>query len=280
MRQFILPASWEGGLACEIAGRDAHRLTAVLRLGPGDSFPARGADGLSYACTIIDAGRGRVRLSVSPVAPAAQGYLPDVRAGVATQLPHGEPPASGTMSVGMPRLRLAIGFLKGASLDDVVRMAAESGVAEIIPLVTERSVPMEHTSGRVERLRRVVNEALGQSGSSTATHVTDPLAIGDLCKQTSPGDIAGLRLFFHEMPLAQASIHRYCTDKLEEILACVGPEGGFSDAEIGALTSAGFRPAWLGPTVLRAGTAAIFAIASIRIVCLESSSWSMNESKE
>ena len=54
MRQFILPASWDGGLACEIAGRDAHRLTAVLRLGPGDSFPARGADGLSYACTIIE----------------------------------------------------------------------------------------------------------------------------------------------------------------------------------------------------------------------------------
>jgi len=280
MRQFILPASWDGGLACEIAGRDAHRLTAVLRLGPGDSFPARGADGLSYACTIIDAGRGRVRLSVSPATTTARGYLPDFRAGATMQWPRGEPPASGTVLARMPRLRLAVGFLKGASLDDVVRMAAEAGVAEIIPLVTERSVPMQHTSGRVERLRRVANEALGQSGSPTLTQVTDPLAINDLCHQTPPAGIASLRLFFHERPLAQASIHRYCTDKLDEILACVGPEGGFSDAEIGALTGAGLRPAWLGPTVLRAGTAAIFAIASIRIVCLESPSWSTNELKE
>ncbi len=280
MRQFILPASWDGGQACEIAGRDAHRLTAVLRLGPGDSFPARGTDGLSYSCTVVEAGRGRVLLSVASAAPSGQGYLPDVRAGIVASPPRGEPSASGTTSARAPRLRLAVGFLKGASLDEVVRMAAEAGVAEIIPLVTERSVPMEHTAGRVERLRRVCTEALGQSGSPILTQVTDPRTIGDLCRQRPPDGIASLRLFFHERPLAQASIHRYCTDKLEEIFVCVGPEGGFSDAEIDALTSAGFRPAWLGPTVLRAGTAAIFAIASIRIVCLESSSWSTNESKE
>lgn len=278
MRQFILPASWDGGTACEIIGRDAHRLTAVLRLGPGDTFPALDADGSPHGCTIIDAGHGRVRLSVA--AAAAAGYRPDVRVGATAPMNGTDAYESAPCSTVAPRLRLAVGFLKGSSLDDVVRAAAESGVAEIIPLVTERSVPMEHTAGRVERLRRVVAEALGQSGSPTPTRVADPISISRLCDRPHPTDSAGLRLFFHEKPLAQASIHRYCTDKLEEILACVGPEGGFSDAEIAALASAGFRPAWLGPTVLRAGTAAIFAIASIRIVCLERSSWSMTESRE
>ena len=87
-------------------------------------------------------------------------------------------------------------------------------------------------------------------------------------------------MFFHEAPLAQASIHRYCTGVHEEIVACVGPEGGFDDAEIRALYKGGFLPAWLGPTVLRAETAAVFAVASLRIVCLERSSWSMTESNE
>jgi 16S rRNA (uracil1498-N3)-methyltransferase len=279
MRQFILPASWDGGVGCEIMGRDAHRLTAVLRLGPGDSFPALAADGSSYACTIVEAGHGRVLLSVAASASTALGYRPDVRAGA---MPTNAIDAfeSAVSAAPMPRLRLAVGFLKGSSLDDVVRMATESGVADIIPLVTERSVPMDHTAGRVERLRRVVTEALGQSGSPVPTRVEDPISISDLCNRTHSADIPGLRLFFHEMPLAQATIHRYCTDTLEEILACVGPEGGFSEAEIGALSGAGFQPAWLGPTVLRAGTAAIFAIASIRIVCLERSSWSMIESRE
>ena len=284
MRQFILPASWDGGPACEILGREAHRLATVLRLGPGDSFPALGPDGASYHCTIASAGHGSVVLSVTKAEPTAAGYKPDVRAGAATPKARGfarEAGGSGAPDAApVPRLRLAVGFLKGSGLDDVVRVAAEAGVAEVIPLVTERSIPMEHTAGRVERLRRVVAEALGQSGSPIPTNVTDAVQLSDLCARGPVTNAGILRLCFHEMPLAQASIHRYCTDKLEEIFACVGPEGGFSDAELGALAGAGFQPAWLGPTVLRAGTAAIFAIASIRIVCLERSSWSMIESRE
>lgn len=284
MRQFILPASWDGGPACEISGREAHRLATVLRLGPGDSFPALGPDGASYHCTIASAGHGSVLLSVTKAEPTATGYKPDVRAGAATPRTRGSSyEVAGTAAPGatpVPRLRLAVGFLKGSGLDDVVRVAAEAGVAEVIPLVTDRSVPMEHTAGRVKRLRRVVAEALGQSGSPIPTKVADAVQLRDLCARSPVADGGIMRLCFHEMPLAQASIHRYCTDKLEGIFACVGPEGGFSDAELGALTGAGFQPAWLGPTVLRAGTAAIFAIASIRIVCLERSSWSVIESKE
>ncbi|GAB1456439.1 hypothetical protein MASR2M48_17470 [Spirochaetota bacterium] len=41
----------------------------------------------------------------------------------------------------MPRLSLAVGFLKGSKLDDVVRAATEAGVSEILPLITARSIP-------------------------------------------------------------------------------------------------------------------------------------------
>ena len=43
----------------------------------------------------------------------------------------------------------------------------------------------------------------------------------------------------------------------------IGPEGDFSPAEIGRARAAGFRPASLGPLVLRSETASIFVAAAL-----------------
>lgn len=284
MRQLVLPDSWNGGPACTLSGSAARRLSSVLRMAPGDTLPALGPDGAAYRCTIVSIDKQQVSLAVTRAESAAkaQGYKPDIRSSrtnggrsdVAPSLV-AEPALSA-----MPKLILAVALLKGSKLDEVVRAATEAGVSEIIPLATSRSVPREHAAGRIERLRRVAGEALGQSGSSISTKVSDPLSIHELCAGRAPVQGQRMGLFFHEAPLAQASIHRYCTDVPDELVACVGPEGGFDDEEIRFLADGGFLPAWLGPTVLRAETAAIFAIASLRVVCLERSSWSMTEYRE
>jgi len=282
VRQFVLPADWDGGSACEVTGRDAKRLSTVLRLGRGDSFPAIGPDGATYRCSVLDAGKDRVALSVAPERTGGGAYKPDVRAGrglPATPTLATPTLATPTMAT-VPRLTLAVGMLKGSKLDEVVRAATEAGVATIVPLATARSVPKEHSGGRVERLRRVASEALGQSGSPVPTRIADPSTVAELCAALRPSRGIRLGLFFHESPLAQASLHRYCTDVPDEIVACVGPEGGFDPDEILTLTEAGFSPAWLGATVLRAETAAIFAVAALRVICLERSSWSTTELEE
>jgi 16S rRNA (uracil1498-N3)-methyltransferase len=48
-----------------------------------------------------------------------------------------------------------------------------------------------------------------------------------------------------------------------ELLLVVGPEGGISDAELAAFTAAGATPVRLGPSVLRASTAAAVALGAI-----------------
>ncbi|MBN2873651.1 MAG: 16S rRNA (uracil(1498)-N(3))-methyltransferase [Spirochaetales bacterium] len=276
MRQFVLPGSWGGEPSCVITGRDARRLSGVLRLVPGDSFPALGPDGSPYTCSIVAASASSVTLRVDAAPAQPAGYLPDIRAGK-TSDPLSRAGAPAAFRVRLPSITLAIGALQGSKLDDVVRAATEAGVATIIPLITARSVPAERIGGRMDRLRRIVAEALGQSGSPTPTMLREATSIAALCEAYPPVAGSRLGLFFHELPLAQASIHRYCTDVPEEIVACIGPEGGFDDDEIRALFTGGFVPAWLGPTVLRAETAAIFAVASLRIVCLERFSWSMIE---
>jgi len=286
VRQLVLPDSWNGGPACTLTGAAARRLSVVLRMAPGDSLPALGPDGIVYSCTIVAMDKEGVSLSVTRTVASGQeqGYKPDIRTARAEARPvYTVTPALSVQALpnpSMPKLILAVALLKGSKLDEVVRAATEAGVSSIIPLVTSRSVPKEHAAGRIERLRRVVIEALGQSGSSIPTKVADPLTIPELCACMIPASGQRLGLFFHEAPLAQASIHRYCTELPTELIACIGPEGGFDDDEIQTLSDGGFMPAWLGPTVLRAETAAIFAVASLRVICLERSSWSMTEYRE
>lgn len=278
MRQFALPPGWDpesGSLA--LRGKEAKRLVAVLRLGPGDSFPALAADGKRYRATVASATPGLVELRLRPDGDAAPvgsgGPLPDVRGG------HGatrDASAAATAPTAawaapMPRIVLAVGMLKGSKLDEVARAAAEAGVSRIVPLASERAVPRGEFAGRLSRLRRVVAEALGQSGSPVATVVMEPLSVAEFIELYPASGRLGL--VFHEAPLAEASLHRYCSRAPGEISACVGPEGGFSPAELAAFADGGYRLAWLGPSVLRAETAAVFALASIRALCLERHEW-------
>ena len=287
MRQFVLPPSWStdrsGGTRCELGGRDARRIAAVLRLGPGDSFPALDPEGRERTCTVVSAAPGRVVLDVGPASDTTSntmtGPRPDIRAssgGRDAPLPGGGSVPAADPSQDLPRIVLAVALLKGSKLDDVVRAAAESGVAAVVPLVTERSLPADGAASRAGRLSRVLAEALGQSGSRVRTALAAPTTLAGLADAYPPSGAGGGRLcvFFHESPLAQGTIHGYCSPVPREAVACVGPEGGFSDAEVRFLSEKGFRPAWLGPGVLRAETAALFAVASLRIVLLERASWS------
>ena len=279
MRQFVLPSSWDGGPLLAITGKEARRLGSVLRLGAGDSFPALGPDGTSYRCTVQECSAGRVMLTLVPSTEQAAEtttYLPDIRAGkTANSLD-----LSQAQAISLPSIILGVGLLKGSKLDEVVRAATEAGVSAVIPLETERSTPKGELGSRLERLRRLSRDAIGQSGSTIPTCVDQVMSLRQFTEKYTPKTGNGLGLYFHETPLAESSIHRYCTPNTQAVFACVGPEGGFSSSETSMLDKAGFHPAWLGPAVLRAETAAIFAIASIRIICLERTSWSTTEYKE
>jgi 16S rRNA (uracil1498-N3)-methyltransferase len=162
-------------------------------------------------------------------------------------------------------------------MDLVVRQAAEAGVFAVISLLASRSLPSAGEGGtrRADRWARIVREARQQSGSAVATVVAEPIALDGL-----PGalDAAGVepsspRVLLHEAPLAQSSMHGYLTGARAEAVVCVGPEGGFSPPEVERLGEFGFRPLRLDGAILRAETAALYAIASAQIVLSERSSW-------
>jgi 16S rRNA (uracil1498-N3)-methyltransferase len=68
-------------------------------------------------------------------------------------------------------------------------------------------------------------------------------------------------------------MHGYLTGAPEAVALCVGPEGGFSQDEVELFLAGGFSPLRLEGAILRAETAALFAVAAARIILSERSSW-------
>jgi 16S rRNA (uracil1498-N3)-methyltransferase len=68
-------------------------------------------------------------------------------------------------------------------------------------------------------------------------------------------------------------MHGYLNQEPEALALCVGPEGGFSPDEVGFLVAAGFKPLHFAGAILRAETAALYAVAAAQIILSERSSW-------
>lgn len=295
MRQFVLPADWDGSSPVLLGGREARRLVRVLRLGTGDRFPGVDSSGKRYDCEIAAVEGDRVILEirsagVSPASASASLPLPDLRGGKAGQSGRGRskpadpeigvvstasaaPGATAGNSPARPRIILAAGLLKGEKFDLVIRQAVEAGVDRVIPLVTRRSLGSAAGEARRERQARIVREALEQSGSRISTVVEESVALPELARRLAESSGAGLRLVLHEAPLAAQTLHGYLGSRPDEVILCVGPEGGFAPDEVELLLASGFHPFRLPGAVLRAETAALFAVAAVEIVVAEHDSW-------
>jgi 16S rRNA (uracil1498-N3)-methyltransferase len=74
-------------------------------------------------------------------------------------------------------------------------------------------------------------------------------------------------------PLEQGCFHEYLDRRLDLVAIAVGPEGGFSQTEAQRFADAGFKPATIAGSILRAETAALFALAVVKTLILEKEFW-------
>jgi 16S rRNA (uracil1498-N3)-methyltransferase len=238
--------------------------------GAGGAAPLAGAAGPRAAGSRPAAGEAA---SLTPAATEAARAAPGPAAGPGTPPPEEAPRA-------WPSIILVQSMAKPPAMDLVLRQAAEAGVARVIPLAARRSVVRpgegggaEEARGKRARWERVVREGLQQSGSPVPTRIEEPLALAELPERLGPPRGRRLCLLLHEAPLAEGSLHGYLTVTPEEVVLCVGPEGGFAPDEVDFLLAAGFRPLRLPGAVLRAETAALYAVASVETILTERSSW-------
>jgi 16S rRNA (uracil1498-N3)-methyltransferase len=268
LKQFILPSAPDSRAEVQLGGKDYHYLVRVRRLAPGENFPALSPAGETVTVRILSTDGGILRGSCT-------------EAGVSEQ-----PPASASAGAAqqhiIPPIYLFQALPKGDKMDLIVRQAAEGGITEVVPFASEHAVAKIGSGAKIERWERIIKEGRQQSGSATATRLHPPLSFDGLLeyweqlRNPPPGErSSSLALIFHQSPLAKASLHGYLDSSPKIVAYTVGPEGGFSSAEISRFLDAGFKALTIGDTVLRTETAALYGAAAIRTILLESASWKL-----
>lgn len=139
---------------------------------------------------------------------------------------------------------------KRETMDRVLRQATEMGVSDIYPLTSEFTVPDKLN---LERVQSLVVEASEQCErlSLPTVHPVQPL----LAALENAPDL----LWCYERKHTE---HHKVVRNAEGVL--VGPEGGFSPAEVGALKEMdNVHAISLGETILRVDTAVVVGLAQI-----------------
>jgi 16S rRNA (uracil1498-N3)-methyltransferase len=220
----------------------------VLRLHSGDEIYVFDGAGREFLCVVQSIARDSVELSViAEVEPARP-----------------ESPLN---------LTLAIVLLKGEKFDLVIQKATELGVKRIVPLDSERADMRLRDSAdahnRITRWRRIAREAAKQSGRALVPEVAAPLTFNFLLMMAAVGEKKSqpnvTRLMFSERDgrsLSEAT--NSVAGQPAEIVALVGPEGGWTDEEIEVALEGGWEIVTLGGRTLRAETAAIVAVTLIQ----------------
>ncbi|HST10102.1 MAG TPA: RsmE family RNA methyltransferase, partial [Terriglobales bacterium] len=140
-----------------------------------------------------------------------------------------------------------------------IEKCTELGVARIVPVIAGRTdAHLAAAAGkRVERWRRVAQQASEQSRRIASPDVVPPLKLAEAADSA-----AGTRIVLaeseHSFSLRDALAAHSPAD---ELALAFGPEGGWKDDELALFSERGWVSASLGPTILRAETAAIAATA-------------------
>jgi 16S rRNA (uracil1498-N3)-methyltransferase len=224
-RRFFVPEIIDE--TAELTGDDAHHLSRVLRVEVGQQFE------------ISD----RVRICLAEITDVSKS---SVRFRVVEELDAGAP---------LPPITLYAAIFKFDRFEWMIEKATEIGIAQIVPVETARTEAglLAASVKRVERWRKIAMESSQQSRRLAPPEIADPKKLAAALPCAS-----GLRYRLEEQPGAPYLIRALPAGKAPVTLI-IGPEGGWVDAERFALDTAGWQPASLGPTVLRAETAAIVA---------------------
>ncbi|MDP1625402.1 MAG: RsmE family RNA methyltransferase [bacterium] len=206
----------------------AHQLRSVFRLHEGSRVIFFDGSGHEYVSDIVSLNKSEVMFRVAEERAVKR----------CTEL----------------RLTLAFSLIKKDNAEWVIEKGTELGVSEFVPLVSERS---EKKGFNIERATKKTIEAAEQSGRADIADVREPVDLNNfLALETRP------IVVFHTdgMTLAETNL-----PTSGELVACIGPEGGWSDREIEAFKAKGAIIVRLQSPVLRAETAAV-AITTLLLV--------------
>ena len=156
---------------------------------------------------------------------------------------------------------------KGSRWDWTIEKATELGVTRIVPVISDRTIvriPKGDRAAKRARWQRIAEDAARQSDAKWLPEIDEPVDFRDalaLVKKTTC--FIGALTDPPPRPL-MAAVAEKVKAKVEgeqrSLAVFVGPEGDFTPEELKALMEIA-TPTSFGPTILRAETAAIYAVS-------------------
>ncbi|MBD3257670.1 16S rRNA (uracil(1498)-N(3))-methyltransferase [candidate division GN15 bacterium] len=217
------------GAVVELAADEAHHAAKVMRLKAGNLVLLVDGFGHGYRAELVT-------LSAKKASARVHGLVRDF----------GEPSV---------RVTLAAGLSAGSKFDSVVQRGTELGVTRFVPLITEKSkVKLDDSrraKARVTRLTKVAVASMKQCRRSYLPQISQPVTLGEFLADFDKQDRG---LIFHPSKAA-IPLSNVALDGKRRLSLLVGPESGFSDAEVEAAVQAGLQPVSLGERILRTETA-------------------------
>ena len=158
----------------------------------------------------------------------------------------------------LPPVTLVLAIFKFDRMEWAIEKATELGVSQIVPLIARRTEShlAQAAAKRVERWRRIAHEAAQQSRRTAPPTIAEPVKLKDALAPAADFKVL-LAEAGDTIPLKEAV--RVNADR--SLALAVGPEGGWTNEELKAFSESGWIAASLGPTILRAETATIAALA-------------------
>ncbi|HXJ89575.1 MAG TPA: RsmE family RNA methyltransferase [Candidatus Binatia bacterium] len=212
-----------------LTGVHADHLTRVLRAHVGQEFDivANGVLHRGQIATISDA---RVEFDLGEEIPAEAA------------------PA---------QITLVLAIFKFDRMEWAIEKCTELGVERMIPVIARRTDSHLASASvkRVERWRRIALQASEQSRRAAPPEISEPIKLRDTLALP-----AKLKLVLSEAE-DRSQLRDIPAHTAGEVLLAIGPEGGWTKDELEQFRINGWTSVSLGPTILRAETAAIAATA-------------------
>ena len=156
---------------------------------------------------------------------------------------------------------LLLSVVKFDSFEWALEKATELGVSRIVPLAAARSEKALLTAAakRADRWRKLLLEASQQS-RRVQLPILDSLAKPEAAFAIFRQDI---RIILSEAPDAKPLREVLRNQQAKSAVLAIGPEGGWTEAELTAARAAQFQDASLGKLILRTETAVVASLAAL-----------------
>jgi 16S rRNA (uracil1498-N3)-methyltransferase len=209
-----------------VAGAAGHHLARVLRVRPGERGVAV-SNGTEYELEVVEVAPGRVVGRVI-----------------------GERPVQGEPGL---KITLLQAVLPNPDFDAVIEGGTAVGIGRFIAVQAERSVARP-VAQRLARWQAIARSAAEQSHRGVVPEVVGPLSLPAALQQAGGGRLLVLE------PSASVSLVR-AIDGSDAYTMAVGPEGGWTDAELSMMRERDGVTVNLGPRILRARLAPVVTAA-------------------